>query len=418
MNTSSSSVVAPKPHEPRRFAVGLITFSAAISVPMTYCYFVLPAVLRETGHPAEIVATIALVYLPYALRVLWAPLVDRFGAESPLRFRRLALMCLVANVLALMAFMPFDPARNITGVFAVATTMSFLSGTGQTALDGYVLRVWGEEGRRRAPGQQATGFAAGGVIVGVGVLIIDGQGWTAMVTLLIVVSVACMLLFLFLPRIPEARVTINAARVSAGLGRFMRSRPALQLMAMSLMINGGMGLIGGYMPIFQVDSGLTSGQAGIFGAVGSNLCGLIAAMIAGVLVVRFGGWILLTGVGVVTALVFAGISLSHPAVSGPVFAVLITFAAMSLGFIYLIGHRALSLSVSGGPRAASQTAFLSSFDFSVVIIFGSMSGLIAATIGVSGLFALASGTTLIGGLAAFAIGGRRLSEPVSKIHQT
>ncbi|MEM9969412.1 MAG: hypothetical protein AAF755_15195, partial [Pseudomonadota bacterium] len=251
MNASSSGVAAPKPHEAKRFAAGLVAFSAAISVPMTYCYFVLPAVLREAGHPAEIVATIALVYLPYALRVLWAPLVDRFGGDSPLRFRRLALVCLVANVLALMAFIPFDPAKGITGVFGVAMTMSFFSGTGQTALDGYVLRVWEEAGRRRAPGQQAIGFAAGGVIVGVGVLIIDGQGWSATVGLLIAVSVTCMLLFLFLPRIPEARVTVNATRVSAGLGRFMCSGPALQLMALSLMINGGMGLIGGYMPIFQ-----------------------------------------------------------------------------------------------------------------------------------------------------------------------
>ncbi|MGL4289306.1 MAG: hypothetical protein ACRCVA_23340, partial [Phreatobacter sp.] len=49
------------------------------SMALQFVLHVVPSFLRKAGYPPEVVGLAFLAFLPYALRFVWAPLVDRYG---------------------------------------------------------------------------------------------------------------------------------------------------------------------------------------------------------------------------------------------------------------------------------------------------------------------------------------------------
>mgnify|MGYP001800856243 CR=1 FL=1 len=81
--------------------VRLFALYAAQSAPVQFFYVGLPAIFREAGHSLADIALVHLAFLPWALKFLWAPLVDRFtliGAR-PYRLWLFASPALLAGAL-------------------------------------------------------------------------------------------------------------------------------------------------------------------------------------------------------------------------------------------------------------------------------------------------------------------------------
>ncbi|WP_444429407.1 hypothetical protein ACTTAM_11385 [Rhodobacter capsulatus] len=81
-----------------RILTGVFAFMLASSVPMSFFYYVFPPMLRASGHSAELVSALALVYLPYVLRGVWAFAIARAlgGRAQAWRRATLALSVLAA----------------------------------------------------------------------------------------------------------------------------------------------------------------------------------------------------------------------------------------------------------------------------------------------------------------------------------
>jgi MFS family permease len=391
----------------QRINLGMLAFCAATSIPMSFFYFVLPAVLRQAGHSAEVIGLIALVYLPYALRVLWAPLVDRIAQRSAPRYRAVAFVMLAAAILSILAFMAVDPGIDLAATFGIATVVFVFLATGLTALDGYVLVTLGTKGRERITAYQATGFTLGAILLGVGAMATDGMDWIALVLLLAAATAVLTIPLLILPKDGEASGASETTGLPHGIWQFLSQPAVRRRIVVSVLAHGGLGLPAGYLPVLQVDAGLTPGQIGLFGAVGSNITGLLAAIAAGALITRYGGWRTLAVVALLGCAIFGAAALSHAELNGPVFAVSVALIVMALGYGYVVPYRALVLTICDGEKGATQAATLSCFDVVIGLLAGSVAGVVVSALGLTGLFTLSATVCLAGALVAF----RSLHQP-------
>ena len=172
MNTSS-----PRSFGPRSWvALTLLGFSSGLPLALTDS--TLKAWLREAGLDLQTIGFFALVGLPYNLKFLWAPFLDRYSL--PLFGRRRGWM-LVTQILlagALFWMSQGDPNGNLAWIAALALGVAFLSASQDIVAD-----AWRTESLPKA--HQGTGVAIwigayriALLAAGAGALIIAHQfGW-------------------------------------------------------------------------------------------------------------------------------------------------------------------------------------------------------------------------------------------------
>lgn len=383
----------------QRVNLGMVAFCAATSIPMSFFYFVLPASLRQAGHSAEVIGLVALVYLPYALRVFWAPLVDRIAAGNAAWYRGLAFAMLGAAIGSILGFLAVNPRVDLAATLGIATLVFVFLATGLTALDGYVLTILGTAGRERITAYQVTGFTLGAIVLGVGAIATDGMEWNTLVLLLAATTAVLTVPLLILPKTGPSSETPDPTNLPHGIWHFVRRPAVRRRIAVSVLAHAGLGLPAGYLPVLQVDAGLTPGQIGLFGAIGSNISGLLAAIVAGALVARFGGWRTLTFVALTGLAIYSAAAFTHAQLNGPIFAVSLALIVMALGYGYIVPYRALVLTICDTENGATQAALLSCFDV-VISLVSAIAGVVVAAIGLTGMFAVSAAACCAGAMLA------------------
>ncbi|MDR1841224.1 MAG: MFS transporter [Holophagales bacterium] len=159
-------------------ALALLGFSSGLPLALTDS--TLKAWLREAGLDLKTIGFFALVGLPYNLKFLWAPLVDRYSL--PFLGRRRGWMLVTQFLLAgAMFWMSLgDPKGDLAWIAALALGVAFLSASQDIVAD-----AWRTE--RLPKAHQGTGVAlwigayrAALLAAGAGALIIAHQyGWKA-----------------------------------------------------------------------------------------------------------------------------------------------------------------------------------------------------------------------------------------------
>lgn len=131
MNLSLARIVLS-----RRMIVALLMgFSSGL--PLLLTVTLLQAWMKQEKIDLSVIGLMSLVGLPYTLKFLWAPILDRFAL--PLLGRRrgwllLSQLCLVAAITALGST---DPAARPFGVAFAALVVTFMSATQDIVVDAY-----------------------------------------------------------------------------------------------------------------------------------------------------------------------------------------------------------------------------------------------------------------------------------------
>ena len=138
----------------RRFLVMLaLGFAAGVPLPLTG--FVLRQWFAESDIPLAAIGFTALIGLAYALKFLWAPLMDH--ARPPLfpgfgRRRGWLLSIQPPLMLAIVLLGQTDPATMAVATAAVAVVVAFLSASQDIVIDAWRIETLAEE-------EQGYGFA-------------------------------------------------------------------------------------------------------------------------------------------------------------------------------------------------------------------------------------------------------------------
>ena len=99
--------------------------------------FVLPVWLTDKGLSVELIGALTGVMVPYGLKFLWAPLLDRYFPHFLGRRRSWLLISQVVLLISLYAISQFDPVAELSTVAKIATFIAFFSATQDIVLDAY-----------------------------------------------------------------------------------------------------------------------------------------------------------------------------------------------------------------------------------------------------------------------------------------
>jgi len=259
----------------------LSTLYVVQGLPYGFQGTALAAYLREAGVSLTELGFLDLLALPWMLKVLWAPAVDRFGNERIGRRRSwiLPLQALLALTCACAAFAP--PDRALALLLGLIFTANLLAATLDIAVDGLAVDLLDEGKLGLGNTAQVVGFKVG-MLLGGGVLVwlAEEAGWS----MLFFAMGGCVLAGLV--------VSLLSREPPSDGVRGEEGAPVLRRLLTALMTWRGLALIfviGTYKlgekmadamyPPFLVDAGYTPGQLGLWlgtWGMGFSMAGSIA----------------------------------------------------------------------------------------------------------------------------------------------
>lgn len=250
---------------------------------LPYGFFVqaLPVLMREAGYSLTKIAAASLLFLPWALKFLWAPYVDRIGT------RRQWLLVLQGSTLAgALLLATLDLSQALWPVFAALLLFNIVAATQDIATDGLAVTLLSARQRGLANGIQVGGYRLG-MILGGGLLlwIYARAGWQPMF-----IGMALMLALASLPvlwlREPRTERATEEA-ITAWWPRLRRPGiPLLIALICAYKFGDSMGaaLIG---PLMK-DSGASLEQIALIKGLIGSLSALAGAALGGVMAFRYG----------------------------------------------------------------------------------------------------------------------------------
>ncbi len=154
---------------PASFTVGTLTLLGALyfaqGLPFGFFTQALPVVLRESGFSLVKISATGVLFLPWALKFLWAPYVDRYGSR---RRWLLSLQCSAAAVALALSFL--DLSSTLRWLFVGIFVMNALSATQDIATDGIAVRTLTAAQRGLGNGLQVGAYRIG-MVCGGGLLL-------------------------------------------------------------------------------------------------------------------------------------------------------------------------------------------------------------------------------------------------------
>jgi PAT family beta-lactamase induction signal transducer AmpG len=276
----------------RTASVALLSFSSGL--PLGLVWYSIPDWMRDIGVDIRVVGLFTLAQAPWAFKVVWSPLMDRY--VPPFWGRRRGWMAVTQVALAALGLMLAGVGRHPDAIWvvgALALAIALASASQDIAIDAYAVEVLHKEEQGAAVGARVALYRAAMVVSGGAAITLAGRfGWPAVNVLLALVYVPMLVLTWKAPE-PEHRMppprTLRDAVWQPFLGFLARHR-ALEILAFVLLYKLSDQLTQALTRPFLIDMGYSADHRGIaLATVG------MAATIVGAFV---GGWVTtLAGLG-------------------------------------------------------------------------------------------------------------------------
>jgi len=271
--------------------LGLLT-SLYLSQGIPYGFFTqaLPILLRKQGLSLPNISLASLLALPWALKFLWAPLMDRYGSERLGRRRGYILPLQFLSAALLMALALPQEAVSVEGLFVAVLLVNLLSATQDVATDGLAVDLLEREELGKGNGVQVAAYRVG-MILGGGLMLIvfDALGWRPTLLslgVLLLVATVPVAFFREPPAAPAARGDeVGASRWLRESLLYWARRPGTGVwFTLLVLYKAGEHMATGMLRTFLVDVGLGLAEVGwMLGFVGFTT-GLVGALLGGFLV--------------------------------------------------------------------------------------------------------------------------------------
>ena len=360
--------------------VGLLYFIEGS--PVSVLWEVLPVYLRLHGTSLRAIGGLRLLELPFSLKFLWSPLIQRFGDR---RDWVTGALLVAAAVVALLA-LP-DPARDLNVLFGLVLVLTIASATQDMAIDAYTVALVDREEQGAANGVRASAYRVALVLIGSGMVALAyWLPWSVLFWAAALVFVGLGLAVRWVPRLDvpaEARV-----HWLAPFAGWIATWRAIPLILFVLTYKLGEFAIGPMVKPFWVDRGRSLLEIGLVPtALGIGLS-IAGALVGGAFMHRYGTLTALWALGVpqaISNLGYAAVALwglPWPALYA---ASMIDSFSGGLGTAAFLGF---FLAVCDREGATLQYAFLSSLFSLTGRLAGSVSGIGTERWGYGPYFAL------------------------------
>lgn len=263
----------------------------ACGLPLLLTGSVLQAWMKDAGVELSTIGLYALVGLPYTLKFLWAPLLDRYVPPLLGRRRGWMLAAQLALVAALVALSAADPARHPLQMALLALLVTFFSATQDIAVDAYRREDLAERELGLGSSMYVNGYRLGMLLAGGGGLILADQLPFPDVYRLMA---ACLLIGVVTtlaarePQVPEGSPRSLREAVVEPFLEYFRRDGALLFLAFILLYKLGDTMAGAITTPFYLDLGFSKSEIGAVVKLFGFWATLAGGFIGGVLIIRLG----------------------------------------------------------------------------------------------------------------------------------
>jgi len=361
-------------------------------LPFGFFTQALPVLLRQSGLSLTEIGLASFLALPWALKFLWAPMVDR-NYSSRIGQRRswiIPAQLLTAVVLAWASVL--SPAAHMAQIFVVVALCNLFAATLDIATDALAVRLLTPAERGLGNGVQVAGYRIGMVISGGLLLIVFEQlGW--MLSFIVMSGLILLLTIpIFLFREPAPEVRPPTTRWS---WHYFQTPGVITWLAVILFYKLGDAVGAGMVKPFLVDRGMTLAEIGwLIGTIGFA-ASLAGALIGGALTSRFGYYRTMITFGLLQALGIVGyVTMAASDLSKPLLYILITFehlaGGMATAAIFTMMMDACRKGNEGTDYTIQSCVFVIAAGSATVV-----SGWLAQSLGYTNYFAISALTATL-----------------------
>ena len=295
----------------RLWIAGLMGFAGGL--PLLLTLTLLQAWLSSARVSLTTIGLLGLVALPYNLKFLWAPLLDRFVPLGLGRRRGWLVIAQVSLAASIAALGLQDPAQRLWAVGLAALAVAFFSATQDVAIDAYRRESLADAEQGLGASMYTYGYRLGMLVVSAGGLVMaDRVGFRAVYFGMAAIMLAMVAVTLLVPEPVGSRERPETLK-RAFLGpfaEFFRRREAmpsgaLGVLAFVLLYKLGDNLADHMAIPFYLDLGFSNTEIGTVAEFFGTWALLLGVFLGGVLQLRTGlyGALIVSGVlqGVSTA---------------------------------------------------------------------------------------------------------------------
>jgi PAT family beta-lactamase induction signal transducer AmpG len=274
---------------PRMLVSFLMGFSCG--VPLLLTLSVLQAWMKETGVDLTTIGLFSLVGLPYTLKFLWAPILDRFSLPLFGRRRGWMLLFQIFLMLAIAGLGMSNPANNPWLVAGAAFLVTFFSASQDIVVDAYRREDLSDNELGLGSSLYVNGYRVGMLLAGSGGLILADHFSFRQVYLMMAASLLIGIVTTLLCREPEVAegtpTTFREAVIQPFVEYFTRDGALLILLFIVLYKIGDQMATTMTTP-FYLDIGFTKTQIGAIAKLFGFWATIGGGLLGGILLLRFG----------------------------------------------------------------------------------------------------------------------------------
>lgn len=374
----------------------VVVLYLAHALPLYFYNVALPAILRHQGVDLRWIGMLSLLYIPWAFKFFWAPLIDRFYFKKLGKRKTWLLFTQIALVLGVvaLALTQFDYGL---GVFViVGLWISTFAATQDIAIDGYTVETFSESEYRLGSMAQSIGVALGSMVGGAATLwLYELYGWqTALISLAAMTALTMLAIF-------QIKEKSNVEKISKQPPSLIRAfkRPEM-LWALALIVcyriveAPAMAMLNPML----IDQKWSLSQIGVLMSVIGAGIGLLAAVSAAFLLKKLAATQLLIWAGWARSLVYALLGVAvllswlnqwHLLLGGFVIVIL------AIRYIAMTALYAHFMQTSSKEQAGTDFTILVCFELLVYFIGGAVSGFLAKAFGYGNFYLILAVSSIL-----------------------
>ena len=371
----------------RMLVAALMGFASGL--PLLLTGSVLQAWMKDEGVDLGTIGLFALVGLPYTLKFLWAPLMDRFSPNALGRRRGWLLLFQLALIVSLVWLSLARPAVDPWWLAVAALLVTFFSASQDIVIDAYRRESLSDEEQGLGASLYVNGYRVGMLLAsGGGLILADHLSFAQVYQLMAAFMLLGVATTLFAPEPVTAEGvprTLREAVLEPFIEYFQR-RDALLILAFILLYKIGDTMASHMTTPFYLDIGFSKTEIGTVVKLFGFWATVTGGLIGGLLIMRLGIFRALWLFGILQGVSTAGFSvLAQVGASVPGLAAVITFENLS-GGMGTAAYVAYMASLTNRKFTATQYALLSSLMGVPRVIAAAPTGYLADAMGWSWFF--------------------------------
>lgn len=261
----------------------LLSLYTAQAIPMSFFTTVVPVIMRQQHYSLEAIGLMQLLKLPWVLKFLWAPLIDRTGSSTG-GYKKWIFYSegFYALTIAVIAF--FSPEHHFFIIITMMIVAITASATQDIATDAWAILTLKKEERSLGNSMQSMGSFIG-AMAGSGFLLVIYYylGWTWLLQGLALMVVLALLPLYFYRPVEVVRKRPNSKSVSMkDLVSFFRQQSLWPHLAVLALFHSSLVGIMTMIKPLMIDLGYNARDIGIIAGIFGTGFGALSAMIAGI----------------------------------------------------------------------------------------------------------------------------------------